>query len=136
MLVQTREIMYVLSVICFLHIMLFLYAYIVSFILLHEICVRKNNSAIISESMCTTSSEINAKDSTSSTEILSEKASTSLNKKMPWPAFSEVFIFQPTFSKENNFAFSCKFCVGGKIIHANKSSSANLKKHINVSNIS
>ncbi|KAM0726191.1 hypothetical protein ACS0PU_008272 [Formica fusca] len=86
--------------------------------------------------MSTTSNEINEKDSKSSGEVISEKASTSLNKKMPWPAFSEVFTFQPTFSNENNFAFSCKFCVGGKIIHANKSSSANLKKHINVSSIS
>lgn len=70
------------------------------------------------------------------TENISEKITEEINtlsKKMPWPAFSEVFIFWPTFNNENNLAFSCKFCVGGKIIHANKSSSANLKKHVNVS---
>jgi len=78
---------------------------------------------------------ISEKDNTSSNVITSEKAGTS-NEKMPWPAFSEVFIFRPTFSNKNNFAFSCKFCVGEKIIHANKSSSANLKKHVNVSFIS
>lgn len=70
-----------------------------------------------------------------------EEASTSQSLKekenieceMPWPAYSKVFDFRPNLSKEKNFAFVCKFCINGKIIHASKSTAANLKKHINVS---
>lgn len=67
-----------------------------------------------------------------------EEASTSQSVKkveceMPWPAYSDVFDFRPNLSNENNFAFACKFCAAGKIIHANKTSAANLKKHINAS---
>lgn len=66
-----------------------------------------------------------------------EKASTSqsqskdINMEMPWPAYSAVFDFQPNLSNEKNFAFACKCCIGAKIIHANKSSAANLRKHLN-----
>jgi len=71
--------------------------------------------------------------------IMTEQASTSQSMnitdcKIPWPAYSEFFAFEPKLSTENNFAFTCKLCLWGKkIIHANKSSTANLKKHINVS---
>ncbi|KAM0731593.1 hypothetical protein ACS0PU_002653 [Formica fusca] len=53
--------------------------------------------------------------------------------EMPWPAYSKIFDFRPNLSNEKDFAFACKFCIGGKIIHANKSSAANLKKHLNTS---
>lgn len=67
-----------------------------------------------------------------------EEASTSQSSKemeceIPWPAYSKVFHFRPNLSNEKNFAFACKFCAGEKIIHANKTSAANLKKHIKVS---
>lgn len=75
------------------------------------------------------------KETITTTTTTTEKANTSQIEKMPWPAFSEVFLFQPTSGKENKLAFKCKFCVGGKIKHANKTSSANFKKHINVSYI-
>jgi len=69
-----------------------------------------------------------------------EEASTSQSShfsrddedEMPWPAYSTVFDFRQNLSNEKNLAFVCKFCIGGKIIHANKSSSSNLKKHIKV----
>lgn len=57
----------------------------------------------------------------------------SVECEMAWPAYSTVFDYRPNLSNERNFAFACKFCIAGKIIHANKSSAANLKKHINVS---
>lgn len=56
-----------------------------------------------------------------------------IDYKAPWPAYSEIFVLEPKLSNEKNFAFTCKFCLGKKIIHANRSSTANLKKHINVS---
>ncbi|XP_018400179.1 PREDICTED: uncharacterized protein LOC108777723 [Cyphomyrmex costatus] len=56
-----------------------------------------------------------------------------INNKMPWPAYSEIFKFDSKLSNEKNYAFVCKFCFGQKIIHANKTSTANLRKHINIS---
>lgn len=102
------------------------------------------NTCEINKSMNSTSTQSLLSENFTSSEIRSEKDNTLSNKeatetsqteKMPWPAFSEVFCFQPTSNKENNLAFQCKFCVGGKIIYANKSSSANLKKHTSVSYI-
>lgn len=77
-----------------------------------------------------------------SSEILNTAASTSkssndanghIESKMPWLAYSDVFEFQPNISSGKKLAFSCKLCVGKKIIHADKSSMSNLKKHVNVS---
>lgn len=67
-----------------------------------------------------------------------EKVSTSQSSKemeceMPWRVYSKVFDFRPNLSNKKNFAIACKFCAGEKIIHANKTSAANLKKHINIS---
>lgn len=69
---------------------------------------------------------------------MTEQASTSepaseIECKAPWPAYAEIFTFEPKLSNEKNFAFTCKFCLSRKIIHASKSSTANLKKHITVS---
>lgn len=55
--------------------------------------------------------------------------------EMPWPAYSEVYKFEQKLCKDKNFAFLCKLCINKKIIQASKSSSANLKKHINVNYI-
>jgi len=63
----------------------------------------------------------------------SSKENVECEIHMPWPAYSKVFDFRPNLSKEKNLAFACKYCIGGKIIHANKSSAANLKKHLHVS---
>ena len=68
-----------------------------------------------------------------------EEANTSQSSRenveceVPWPAYSKVFDFLLNLSNEKNYAFAYKFCIGGKIIHANKSFAANLKKHLNVS---
>jgi len=52
--------------------------------------------------------------------------------KMPWLAYAEVFELQQKLLKnEKNWAFLCKICK--KIIHASKTSTSNLRKHINVS---
>jgi hypothetical protein len=69
---------------------------------------------------------------------MTEEASTSqsmneIDCKAPWPAYSEIFKFESNLSNEKNFAFVCKLCLSRKIIHANRSSTANSKKHINVS---
>jgi len=64
-----------------------------------------------------------------------DEASQSSNeeRKMPWPAYAEIFQLQEKFGNEKNLAFLCKICIGKKIIHANRTSTANLRKHINVS---
>lgn len=63
------------------------------------------------------------------------ETSQSLEKtnKMPWPIYAEVFELEEKLGNEKNWAFSCKVCVGKKIIHASKTSTANLRKHISVS---
>jgi len=61
------------------------------------------------------------------------QSSNELNElEMPWPAYSEVYRFVPKVSKDNNFAFACKLCIGKKIIYSNKTSASNLKKHVKV----
>ncbi|XP_071582354.1 uncharacterized protein [Temnothorax nylanderi] len=47
----------------------------------------------------------------------------------PWPAYSEIFTFEPKLSNEKNFAFTCKLCLGRKVYQANKTSTSNLRKH-------
>lgn len=69
---------------------------------------------------------------------MTEQPSTSqspceTDSKTPWPAYSEFFSFESKLSNETNFAFTCKLCFNRKIIHANRSSTSNLKKHVNVS---
>lgn len=71
-------------------------------------------------------------------ETIAEEASTpstssESSNKAPWPTYKEIFVFEPELSNEKNYAFTCKLCLGKKIIHASKSSTANLKKHISVS---
>ncbi|XP_039311866.1 uncharacterized protein LOC113005211 isoform X3 [Solenopsis invicta] len=51
----------------------------------------------------------------------------------PWPAYSEIFKFEPKLSSEKNFSFLCKLCLTKKIIHANKTSTSNLRKHTRIS---
>jgi len=53
--------------------------------------------------------------------------------KMPWPAYREIFDLKQHLSNDKNWAFLCKMCIGNKIIHASKTSTANLRKHISVS---
>lgn len=72
-------------------------------------------------------------DTQSTSEIVENVEIDLIDYKAPWPAYSEIFTFEPKLSNEKNFAFTCKYCIGKKIIHANRSSTANLKKHINVS---
>lgn len=48
--------------------------------------------------------------------IMTEQASTSQSMnvtdcKIPWPAYSEFFAFEPKLSTEKNFAFTCKLCL-------------------------
>lgn len=66
---------------------------------------------------------------------MDEEASQSSNKKckMPWPAYAEIFELQEKLGKEKNLVFLCKNCIGKKIIHASRTSTANLTKHMNVS---
>ncbi|XP_071582355.1 uncharacterized protein [Temnothorax nylanderi] len=51
----------------------------------------------------------------------------------PWPAYSEIFTFEPKLSNEKNFAFTCKLCLGRKVYQANKTSTSNLRKHSKIS---
>jgi len=62
-----------------------------------------------------------------------DEASQSSNeeRKMPWPAYAEIFQLQEKFGNEKKLAFLCKICIGKKIIHANRTSTANLRRHIN-----
>lgn len=53
--------------------------------------------------------------------------------KIPWPAYAEIFELQQKLGNEKNWAFLCKICVGRKIIHASRTSTANLRKHMSVS---
>lgn len=53
--------------------------------------------------------------------------------EIPWPAYAEIFELQQKLGNEKNWAFLCKICVGKKIIHASKTSTANLRKHMSVS---
>ncbi|XP_018358223.1 PREDICTED: uncharacterized protein LOC108758010 [Trachymyrmex cornetzi] len=69
---------------------------------------------------------------------MDKEASESPNKgkssKMPWPAYVEIFeeeIFQEKFGNDKNLSFLCKICINKKIIHANKTSTSNLRKHMN-----
>ena len=66
---------------------------------------------------------------------LSEPQSSKENKvnKIPWPAHAEVFEVQEELGNEKNLAFLCKICIGKKIIHASRTSTANLRKHLTVS---
>ncbi|XP_067210351.1 zinc finger BED domain-containing protein 4-like isoform X2 [Linepithema humile] len=66
-------------------------------------------------------------------EVMDEEASQSSEKecKMPWPAYAEIFELQKNLGNKKNWAFLCKICIGKKIIHASKTSTENLRKHIN-----
>lgn len=65
---------------------------------------------------------------------MDETASQSKTEcKMPWPAYAEIFEFQQNLGNDKNWGFLCKICIGKIIIHASKSSTANLRKHISVS---
>lgn len=59
--------------------------------------------------------------------------SSEKDHKMPWPAYAEVFELHEKLRNEKNWAFLCKICIGKKIIHASRTSTANLRKHISVS---
>lgn len=61
-----------------------------------------------------------------------DEANVENELEMPWPAYSEVYTFDPKLCKDKNFAFICKLCIGKKIIYANRSSASNLKKHVKV----
>ncbi|XP_071639316.1 uncharacterized protein [Temnothorax longispinosus] len=51
----------------------------------------------------------------------------------PWPAYSEIFTFEPKLSTEKNFAFTCKLCLDRKVYQANKTTTSNLRKHAKIS---
>lgn len=68
-------------------------------------------------------------NASTSTSTSSEKVT---EIEIPWPVYSNVFNIREDLSNERNYAFACKLCFNGKIIHANKSSAANLKKHMKV----
>lgn len=50
--------------------------------------------------------------------------------EMPWPAYSVAFQIEFHLITDKNYALLCKLCIGKKLIR--KSSSANLKKHLQV----
>jgi len=65
-----------------------------------------------------------------------DKAASQSSEKeceIPWPPCAEIFELQQKLGNEKNWAFLCKICVGRKIIHASKTSTANLRKHMSVS---
>lgn len=64
------------------------------------------------------------------------KEKESVTYEMPWPAYSEAFQIQGDLNNDKNYVFLCKICIGKKLIHASKSSAANLKKHLQVNIIS
>lgn len=66
-------------------------------------------------------------------ENTSQKSLSSATSEVPWPAYSEAFEVQTNVNDDKNYVFLCKLCIGKKFIHASKSSSANLKKHLHVS---
>lgn len=61
------------------------------------------------------------------------KSQFSEKNNFPWPAYAEIFEVREHLGNETNWAFLCKMCINKKIIHASKTSTANLRKHICVS---
>jgi len=43
--------------------------------------------------------------------------SSNEKRKMPWPAYAEIFQLQEKFGNEKNLAFLCKICIGKKKLH-------------------
>ncbi|XP_039304998.1 uncharacterized protein LOC113005993 isoform X1 [Solenopsis invicta] len=58
------------------------------------------------------------------------QSSKETTEKIPWPAYAEAFEVQEELGNEKNLALLCKICIGKKIIHASRTSTANLRKHL------